>query len=108
MIEITSEALNSIRLRCEARMPFQSSEVLSLIAEVERLRAERQWQPMETAPRDGALILLWNGYGTLIGYWGCRSQCWLGSAPLDNPKLKEVTHWMPLPKPLSISAEGVS
>lgn len=50
MSEITSEALNSIRLRCEARMPFQSSEVLSLIAEVERLRArDAEWQQKAAA-----------------------------------------------------------
>ncbi len=38
MSEISKDALNSIRFRCEARMPFQASEVLPLIAEVERLR----------------------------------------------------------------------
>ena len=67
--------------------------------EIERLRAERQWQPMETAPRDGALILLWNGYGVLIGFWGQGSERWLGSASIHNPDLGEVKNWMPLPKP---------
>lgn len=120
MIEITSEALNSIRLRCEARMPFQSSEVLSLIAEVERLRAEldihmgiaasaiyhgakrsaeSQWQPMETAPRDGTMVLMWTECGVVIGFWGQRANQWLRPASSHNKDLEDVRHWMPLPKP---------
>ena len=114
MIEITSEALNSIRLRCEARMPFQSSEVLSLIAEVERMRAERQWRPMGTAPRtlDDRLLLLRDGR-VRIGWW-CASESWafceVGSLNVSVVRGddSEVMGWMPLPKPLSISAEGVS
>ena len=64
----TSEQLSELRAYAAEHRVVDSDCAMSLIAEVERLRAERQWQPMETAPRDGALILLWNRYGVLIGF----------------------------------------
>lgn len=61
-----------------------------------------QWQPMETAPKDGTIVLgydrkakKWNvkfmTYHTTMtgGYW--RNEVVTG---VFNP-----THWMPLPKP---------
>lgn len=92
----------------------------ALIAEVERLRAEldihmgiaasaiyhgakrsaeSQWQPMETAPRDGTMVLMWTECGVVIGFWGQRANQWLRPASSHNKDLEDVRHWMPLPKP---------
>lgn len=58
------------------------------------------WQPMETAPKDGTLILAlasWGmfitewGTGGCVDGWGVRDSC-CGSYEDQKP-----THWMPLP-----------
>jgi hypothetical protein len=53
-----------------------------------------EWQPIETAPKDGTVIIVyapdffqtaaWAGNG-----WTNAANSWLG----------DVTHWMPLPEP---------
>ena len=60
-----------------------------------------QWQPIETAPRDGTLILIarmpcdyW--HGIFVGYWNDTIDEWFYSAAL---LISQPTHWMPLPKP---------
>lgn len=81
-----------------------------------RLESEREecgmseWQPIETAPRDGSCILLANSAGAWFGKYLERYQS--GFKP-DNPwhsmmlnhsHIKGIasripTHWMPLPPP---------
>lgn len=73
------------------------------------LRAEwerRQWQPIETAPRDGRLILAWER-GTRIAWWGevdsSNTHGW-ASGELAHDEAWwhdecQPTLWMPLPKP---------
>lgn len=59
-----------------------------------------EWQPIETAPKDGTLILLYptNGDGQIsTGYWWEHANCWgAGGGWFDDG---EVSHWMPLPEP---------
>lgn len=75
------------------------------------------WQPIETAPKDGTLVLLWepNGMGRVTGRWEHEARFvngilvvdsvlerwnvsnWiLGFTAIPNP---EPTYWMPLPEP---------
>lgn len=66
--------------------------------------AQRDWQPIETAPKDGAEILSFGALGlVLVRYkesqvvWLCNWEHTWDSTPLavsHNP-----THWMPLPTP---------
>lgn len=80
------------------------------------------WQPIETAPRDGTKILIWdageNGFGQVVARyetrdgwapigsttdlqwigrirWHVAAQMYLGAHQL----IKTPTHWMPLPAP---------
>ena len=55
------------------------------------------WQPIETAPKDGYAILAWvSGWRRAhIVYWDGEE--WVGVTGLS--KLKVPTHWMPLPEP---------
>ena len=56
-----------------------------------------QWQPIETAPKDGSAILTWTrlyGYADefCVMYWGDKEWMCLDAFYL------EPTHWMPLPE----------
>ena len=81
--------------------------------ELERLRAEvatRQWRPIETAPKDGTLIMLtrpkavWVGkYIEVYGSGYVPDEKW-HSHLLNHDHMSErygkPTHWMPLPSPI--------
>jgi hypothetical protein len=77
-------------------------------AELKQLRAERAWQPIETAPRTADYILVWDP-----AYMTTRVVSWY-DAPRVGPKIHpndgywgismsdqecEPTHWQPLPAP---------
>lgn len=57
------------------------------------------WQPIETAPKDGTPILGWpgtmNGYPYVVQY----SHGLWREADGELYHLYEPTHWMPLPEP---------
>lgn len=59
-----------------------------------------EWRPIETAPKDGTLILLYpmNGDGMIsTGRWCEEYQNWpAGRGWFEQG---EVSHWMPLPAP---------
>lgn len=68
--------------------------------EIKRLRKLTQWQPIETAPKDGERILVvWLG-DVDIAFWNIEQENWEqwpnGDFVCDTD---EITHWMPLPKP---------
>jgi len=78
-----------------------------------RARAEwwaGKWQPIESAPKDGSFILLWERFSSspFVGYW-LKNGGWypqtefvlvIGDAYLtDNISQSLITHWMPLPNP---------
>lgn len=86
-----------------------ASEARAAAAERERdeLRAAQQWQPIETAPRDGSEILIIAGTAyspkARVGWWVGS-----GFAFLSRPDefwsvgvkiMLEATHWQPLPAP---------
>ena len=65
---------------------------------------ELEWQPIETAPKDGTRVLLFvPPYGPSTGHykdrsnWGPSASNWYAHAALN--KEAEPTHWMPLPEP---------
>ena len=86
---------------------------------IRELEAERQWQPIETAPKDGETIILvcsvnhQEAYDSTVAtaIWGERyadgdlENCmWInwneGKNSIDDyTECDNLTHWMPLPKP---------
>ncbi len=81
---------------------------------------EREWQPIETAPKDGTELLLGGRQGVDIGSWeadviaaiesGVEVACgapegWYGITRYDASG-PQPTHWMPLPSsPASLSPQ---
>ena len=77
------------------------------------MREEREWQTIETAPKDGSWVML--AGGDVYGMWdGDEPPCVVGQhvndawhlAWYDGGWLGEYfwpTHWMPLPAPLENS-----
>ena len=73
-----------------------------------------EWQPIETAPRDGTPVLLtgycfesWERYMSRCqkiaqGEFDQERNAWfLCNADWDGEEIYEPTHWMPLPEKLN-------
>ena len=72
-------------------------DMVELIAEVRRLRAT--WRPMDSAPKDGADVLVWlpNRKRPQIAHWAPFAELWKAQGDggyADN----ELGGWMPLPE----------
>lgn len=62
-----------------------------------------EWQPIETAPKDGTWVLLYHQYAR-ISDWYWDGQKWHNDVldwGDDEPSLAP-THWQPLPDPPSL------
>lgn len=74
---------------------------------------EREWQPIETAPKDGRSLLLGGGnicvgddhkgmpVGVLQGEWSNAEKIWWVGTINGKSLHVKPTHWMPLPEPPS-------
>lgn len=72
-----------------------------------------EWQPIETAPKDGDNVLLfgridprhpfegirWQKMTVFSGYWDRIDGAWCPSGATWAGPFMEVTHWKPLPSP---------
>jgi len=80
--------------------------IAELVEENRRLREALEWQPIETAPKDGACLLVtgWdrNEIGGsrhfAVGYWSDLYDMWIEDTKAEHP-LSYLTHWRPLPDP---------
>ena len=96
--------------------------------EVEKLRADAEWQPIETAPKDGSLFLCWVSAiryeeadegrprevdVSQIDFCNWRTQADIPDCGWPEPccwqigDQQDITHWMPLPKPPIAAAREV-
>lgn len=65
---------------------------------------ERQWQPIETAPKDKEI---WVFAPKREGLSAMQSICkWHPDAGFCIDEIRFVTHWMPLPQPPSEESDG--
>lgn len=94
---------------CKAHIEAFSARAEAAEAEVSKLKAQVEWQPIETAPRDGRAILI-AAYGAVhIVRWAhsmrsrrsARSFPWLADEGGNAWRDDVPTHWRPLPAPPS-------
>jgi len=68
------------------------------------------WQPIETAPKDGSLVLTWGSSRAQysVSYWDDQDEFWATDyREKGNVSMVYATHWMPLPEPPKAAlAEG--
>lgn len=75
-----------------------ATRLQSLEAENKRMREALEWQPIETAPKDGTRILL--GGTFYSGAWEAMTGATMGpDIDSDDRRTGDwiVTHWLPLP-----------
>ena len=56
------------------------------------------WQPIESAPRRGELLILLDASGLVLGFFHIPERCWYRYANGADYEIYP-THWMPLPPP---------
>jgi hypothetical protein len=62
-----------------------------------------EWQPIETAPKDGTLVDLWisskvdEGVGQRVSDCFCDGVRWHDGCAFVEDEWYRPTHWMPLP-----------
>lgn len=56
-----------------------------------------EWQPIETAPKDGRHILVYSNDRIISAYWSFSAEDW--AEVLHGDIMHSPTHWQPLPKP---------
>jgi len=58
------------------------------------------WQPIETAPQDGDIFLLWEPDGNyVVGFYHWKRKTWVSLAADDPNDEVKPSHWMALPFP---------
>ncbi len=72
---------------------------------INKLAAERDWQPIATAPKDETQILIWwEGDEFMnIGYWEDGKHG--GWHSTEGERFESPTHWQPLPAPPETTAD---
>ena len=75
-------------------------------AKIKELEAQLEWQPIETAPKDGTVILCNERGWVYTAFWGMKTpdeyyynQRSKTPQWLSHNFPQEPTHWMPLPNP---------
>lgn len=59
------------------------------------------WQDIDSAPKDGTIILLGHPEAVFDGWWHSASNAWIDGERnmYDDYCEYEPTHWQPLPEP---------
>ena len=97
--------LNAVLEAAEFESGAYPFELLQKIkAALESKAVPDGWQPIETAPKDGTMVLLYGepynsaGEKIYVGQWDKDSFCFWFDCCSYGPECK-ATHWMPLPPP---------
>jgi Protein of unknown function (DUF551) len=85
--------------RSEWRVLHDEIGIDNVAEELLELREKTRWRPIETAPKDGSMLIAWCQYMDVAqARFSQRRQQWLFSDYGDESDWKP-THWMPMPSP---------
>ena len=94
------ERQRNVEMTSATRWATGYHELRDKLAKAEQRVAE--WQPIETAPKDGSVIVV--GYGrqgnfpVKVVYWKELHKIWMHYGEWEPGLENNATHWMPLPK----------
>lgn len=104
------------RAICGSQMIRAADEITSLRTELAAMRERVEWQPIETAPRDGTRVLVRNDRGVFAASWFTEDECedahfdgWFiddGKFNLRTIRGNAVTHWLPIPTDTKETGNG--
>ncbi len=104
MTPTREQAFNCIALVWKYFAPETADVIKKYITHLEA-NQQPQWQPIETAPKDGTNIVLTPlGFGhrshaSFVGYWVPEVNGFAVQHVGHMHGLAKPTHWMPLPEP---------
>jgi hypothetical protein len=95
----------------------RDATVAELEERIRTLEAERQWQPIDTAPKDGTVVILADVHSVWTGFWHNGKDNYWGfegwyeedqRANILTAKPSPATDWMPLPSPPGAARKGAN
>ena len=106
-IASSEERFPEIKALMESKDDFDMPRTIAEIKRLLEFHDKHQWQPIETAPKDGTEILAYDRIECKILFWSGKTEridiknpAWV-SWEFDNAELMtsyNPTHWMPLPE----------
>lgn len=90
--------------REDCRVVMALDDLEAAEAEVQRLREQTQWRPIETcdvSKLNLEKVILWCESGAEVGTWFKHFGCWSDG----RTELRKVTHWMPIKPPQESESE---
>ncbi len=108
---LASSAHGSYAQKCEMEADFLQRVIEALTARSEGLEEAEQWKTIESAPKDGTIILLWAPTlyeRPVTGSWMINEGVWEteagdvdddGGPATDEDEIGSPEFWRPLPSP---------
>jgi len=102
----TNQDLLDAAVDAQARTDKYAKMMLKLVAERDAARAAVEWQPIETAPKDGTYVIAWAQEPMAREPIDCMDFMyfedgqWCSGGRINSPE-HQPTQWVPLPAPPS-------
>ena len=101
MNQIKDSSIDILLKTLEGMVATRNDLVSLAVKELRIMLSQDNWQPIETAPKDGTDVILWDpalDVGVTIGSWSDYKKS--GDWWMEGEQVTGFpSHWMPLPEP---------